>query len=127
MPFWCVLSMEAIIKLQIFIPSRHLETVFIRVSVAVKRVCREINLKIVFPTILREPREARGFFMSKNSWMPILGLALSLPSVILGTAYGLFILYKEGYLAGWLAALIGVLVVSNILITMVIYAFKRKN
>ncbi len=65
--------------------------------------------------------------MSKNSWMPILGLALSLPSVILGTAYGLFILYKEGYLAGWLAALIGVLVVSNILITMVIYAFKRKN
>lgn len=62
-----------------------------------------------------------------KSWIKIMALALSLPSVILATAYSLFRMYQEGYIAGWVAVLLGVAVVGNILVTMVIYAYKRKN
>ncbi len=60
-------------------------------------------------------------------WAKPLALALSLPSLILGAAYGAAQLVKWQILPRWLAILLFFLVVGNSLFLMVYYGFKNRN
>lgn len=57
----------------------------------------------------------------------LLGLALSLPSTILFMAYGTHKLVEMGIFSKIVGILIFLAIVVNIIITMVYYAYKKKN
>lgn len=63
----------------------------------------------------------------KMKWLPVLSLALSLPSTILITAWGAKELYERGILSKTLSFLFFFLITSQTLIVMVVYAFRKKN
>lgn len=63
----------------------------------------------------------------KNKWLPIMSLAMSLPTTILVTAWGAKELYEAGYLSQKLSFLLFFLITTQTLVIMVIYAFRKKN
>lgn len=62
-----------------------------------------------------------------NSWAKVLGLALSLPSTIIGSALLLRELHKRDYLPFWVTILLFLLIVCNTLFLIVYYAYRRKK
>jgi len=65
--------------------------------------------------------------MFQQKWAQVLGLALSLPSTILAMAFFCRYLVENNILSkGWAIGLF-LLVVTNTIVLMVIYAFKNKN
>lgn len=60
-------------------------------------------------------------------WVKPLGLALSLPSTIVAAAYGCMKLVQIKVLPLWLAVVIFVALIGNILFLMVYYGFKNRD
>lgn len=65
--------------------------------------------------------------MVRGKWLVVMGLALALPSTLLGTFALLFSLVKKGYLSETWGLVLMVLVGSNTLYLMVRYVAKRKK
>jgi hypothetical protein len=62
-----------------------------------------------------------------QSWWKVLGLALGLPSLILGVFFGLYYLVSKGII-GWTSLLVVMLlVIGNTLFLMVRYGLVGKN
>jgi len=59
--------------------------------------------------------------------MKVLGLTLSLPSTIIGSAILTMGLMKEGYIPKWLAVILFLAIVFNIFFLIVWYAIKSKD
>jgi len=64
---------------------------------------------------------------SKNKYLAVLGLAMGLPSVILGTSFGVYHLIEAGKISNGTGLLIIVLVVVQFLFLMVRYVLNKKN
>ena len=62
-----------------------------------------------------------------GSWMKVLALSLSLPSIAVGISYMCYALFKKGVLSRPLAALLFVFVVGHIIGMMIYYASKKKT
>lgn len=62
-----------------------------------------------------------------KKWVTVLGLAMSLPSTILGTAYIAHLLVKEGYISKVVGFGAFFLVIANIFYWMIWYALKNKD
>lgn len=60
-------------------------------------------------------------------WAAVLGLALSLPSLILGAFYFLSTLVESGIISETTGLIVGLLVVLNSIFLMVRYVLKKKN
>lgn len=65
--------------------------------------------------------------MKNGKWLQIMGLALSLPSMIFVAAWGSMQLVKMQILSQTVAILLFLAIIGNILFMMVYYAYKRKN
>lgn len=65
--------------------------------------------------------------MYDRKWIQVLGLALSLPSTILFSAWGLMHLADEEIISKGLAVFLFLAIIVNILFLMVWHAFKNKN
>lgn len=65
--------------------------------------------------------------MYDRKWIQVLGLALSLPSTIFFTAWGLMHLADQGILSKGLAVFLFLAIIGNILFLMVWHAYKNKN
>lgn len=57
----------------------------------------------------------------------IMGLALSLPSTILGISFVVYKLYKNGIISQGVGLIILLISIANIFYIMVRYVLKRKN
>lgn len=57
----------------------------------------------------------------------VMGLALSLPSTILGVSYLAYTLYKKGVISEAVALGLIIVVTLNIFYVMIRYVLKRKN
>ncbi|WP_372655239.1 hypothetical protein [Halobacteriovorax sp.] len=65
--------------------------------------------------------------MLDKKWVQITGLALSFPSTILVSAYGMKLLVDKEYLGKTTGVLIFLAIIFNTIYLMVYYAFKNKN
>lgn len=65
--------------------------------------------------------------MLDKKWVQITGLALSFPSTILVSAYGMKILVENEYISKTTGVLIFLAIIFNTIYLMVYYAFKNKN
>lgn len=64
---------------------------------------------------------------TNQAWWKVLGLALGLPSVIMGSFFGLYALV-EGKIIGWTTLLVlMLLLIGNTLFLMVRYVLVKKN
>ncbi|MGB0453916.1 MAG: hypothetical protein ACPGJV_09390 [Bacteriovoracaceae bacterium] len=62
----------------------------------------------------------------KQSWLAIMGIALSLPTAIFGMAYGIFLLADMGYINKGVGILILIIFVFNAFYLMIRHARKDK-
>jgi hypothetical protein len=62
-----------------------------------------------------------------KNWIAALGVALSLPSTILGIAWGAFKLVELGYISRFWAIILFVTVVGNSLALLVWHGINKKN
>ena len=76
---------------------------------------------------IKEESQERDKVKIERKWVKTLGLALSLPSTIFGSAISLFWAVDQGYISKLVAILVFLLVIGNILFLMVYYAFKNKS
>ena len=65
--------------------------------------------------------------MKNQKWMQIMGLAMSLPSIIFVTVWGAMQLAKRQIISQTQAVILFLAIIGSILFTMVYYAYKRKN
>ena len=65
--------------------------------------------------------------MNNRKWLQIMGLAMSLPSIIFFAAWGAMQLVKMHILSQTVGVLLFLAVIGNMLFMMVYYAYKRKN
>ncbi len=63
----------------------------------------------------------------QKKWLPVVSLALGLPSTILFSAIFLLDLVKKGIISQFFAVIIFLAIIIHIILIMVIYAVKRKN
>jgi hypothetical protein len=65
--------------------------------------------------------------MKNKKWLQIMGLAMSLPSLIFVAVWGSMQLAKMQILTQTQAVLLFLAIIGNMLFMMVYYAYKRKN
>jgi hypothetical protein len=65
--------------------------------------------------------------MKNKKWLQIMGLAMSLPSVIFIAVWGSMQLAKMHIITQRQAVFLFLAIISNMLFMMVYYAYKRKN
>ena len=65
--------------------------------------------------------------MKNKKWLQILGLAMSLPSIIFVAVWGAMQLAKMNILSQTQAVFLFLAIIGNMLFMMVYYAYKRKN
>jgi purine-cytosine permease-like protein len=65
--------------------------------------------------------------MKNRKWLQIMGLAMSLPSIIFVAVWGSMQLAKMNILTQTQAVLLFLAIIGNMLFMMVYYAYKRKN
>ena len=68
-----------------------------------------------------------GGRMNNRKWLEIMGLALSLPSIIFVAVWGAMQLVKMHIISQTVGVLLFLAVIGNLLFLMVYYAYKRKN
>jgi len=65
--------------------------------------------------------------MNNRKWLEIMGLAMSLPSIIFVAVWGAMQLVKMHIISQTVGVLLFLAVIGNLLFLMVYYAYKRKN
>ncbi len=65
--------------------------------------------------------------MKNRKWLQIMGLAMSLPSIIFVAVWGSMQLAKMNIITQTQAVLLFLAIIGNMLFMMVYYAYKRKN
>lgn len=65
--------------------------------------------------------------MKNSKWLQIMGLAISLPSIIFVAVWGSMQLAKMHIISQTQAVLLFLAIIGNMLFLMVYYAYKRKN
>ncbi|MDD4975480.1 MAG: hypothetical protein PHY93_14065 [Bacteriovorax sp.] len=65
--------------------------------------------------------------MKNKKWLQIMGLAMSLPSIIFVAVWGAMQLAKMHIISQTQAVLLFLAIIGNMLFMMVYYAYKRKN
>jgi Kef-type K+ transport system membrane component KefB len=61
-----------------------------------------------------------------KKWIKPMALAMGLPSTALASAWFLWTLVDMGYISDKVAIIIFLAVIFNVLITMVVYAYKKR-
>lgn len=65
--------------------------------------------------------------MKNKKWLQIMGLAMSLPSLIFISVWGAMQLAKMQIISETQAVFLFLAIIGNVLFAMVYYAYKRKN
>ena len=68
-----------------------------------------------------------GGKMNNRKWLEIMGLAMSLPSIIFVAVWGAMQLVKMHIISQTVGVLLFLAIIVNLLFLMVYYAYKRKN
>ena len=68
-----------------------------------------------------------GDKVKNGKWLQIMGLAMSLPTLIFVSGWGTMQLAKKKIISEKVAILIFLAIIGNTLFTMVYYAYKRKD